>query len=115
MMRLASVGWGSSVMSVLACVGGPVGLTLARSFQCCEVGFKLLQALALLHDDRHQHRLVRRGPTRVGLGLPVPTRVVQQFIQERLVLLADRPAALLPPRPPRLNQPRRCWDWASRT
>src|SRR2546428_11605284 len=110
MMRLASVGWGSSAMSVLACVSGPVGLALARCFQCCEAGFKLLQALALLHDDRHQHRLVRRGPTRVGLGLPVPTRVVQQFIQERLVLLAERPAELFPPRPLRVNQHRRGWE-----
>src|SRR5256712_13782520 len=113
MMRLASVGWGSSAMSVLACVSGPVGLALARRFQCRKAGFKLLQALALLHDDRHQHRLVRRGPTRVGLSLPVPTRVVQQFIQERLVLLAERPAELFPPRPLRVNQHRRGWECTS--
>src|SRR5437867_8873146 len=113
MMRLASVGWGSSAMSVLACVGGPVGLALARSFQRREASLLLLQALALLHDDRHQHRLVRRGPTRVGLSLPVPTRVVQQFIQERLVLLAERPAELFPPRPLRVNQHRRCRECTS--
>src|SRR2546428_5063065 len=113
MMRLASVGWGSSAMSVLACVGGPAGLALARRFQVRKAVFKLLQALALLHDDRHQHRLVRRGPTRVGLSLPVPTRVVQQFIQKRLVLLAERPAELFPPRPLRVNQHRRGWECTS--
>src|SRR5437870_12436169 len=105
MMRLASVGWGSSAMSVLASVSGPVGPALARRFQCRQAGFKLLQALALLHDDRHQHRFVRRGPTRVGLSLPVPTRVVQQFIQDRLALLAYRPPALTPPRPLPVTQP----------
>src|SRR5437879_11560304 len=113
MMRLASVGWGSSAMSVLACVSGPVGLALARRFQCRKAGFKLLQALALLHDDRHQHRLVRRGPTRVGLSLPVPTRVVQQFIQERLVLLAERPAVLFQPRPLRVNLHLHGWEGTS--
>src|SRR2546428_14129693 len=113
MMGFGSAGWDSPAMSVLACVSGPVGMALARRFQCRKAGFKLLQALALLHDDRHQHRLVRRGPTRVGLSLPVPTRVVQQFIQERLVLLAERPAELFPPRPLRVNQHRRGWEGTS--
>src|SRR5256712_14053735 len=103
MMRLASVGWGSSAMSVLACVSGPVGLALARRFQCRKAGFKLLQALALLHDDRHHHLLVRPGPTRQSPSLPLPPHPVQQFIRDRLAVLAFRPADICPPGPTAVN------------